>query len=206
MEYLAKLSTKLQKEELELISKKYEAPQIRNLQDAEILANTAICLKRIHIITGWNLPDDIEYIKSLTDELYLKLKESFEMLNFPEITAAFRKNGIGVKDWGKNMNLDLICTVLAGYCDERRNASFAEERANDKPKEVILTDEDLLNISRRDIEIAYQQMRNGRVPVMLDSFAETMILDGFIEKPEERDLFFTYCLGQGRLNIYKKES
>lgn len=175
------------------------------MSDAEILANTAICLKRIHIITGWNLPDDNEYVKILIDELYLKLKESFAMLNFPEITAAFRKNGIGIKDWGKNMNLDLICTVLAGYCDERNQASFAEERAASQPKQVILTDEDLLNISRRDIEIAYQQMRNGRVPVMLDSFAETMIIDGFIDNKDERDLFFTYCLGQGRENIYVQE-
>ena len=74
------------------------------MNDAELLTKVAECLSRIHIITGWNLPDDRNYTKGLTEEFILKLKEDFFMLNFSEILYAFRKNGLGIKDWGKNMN------------------------------------------------------------------------------------------------------
>ena len=204
-EYLTTLSTKLPAEEVNLILKKYEATRIELMQDAELLINVAECLKRIHVITGWNLPDDSSYIKILTEELFAKLKESFFMLNFQEITFAFRKNGIGIKDWGKNMNLDLVCNVLANYSEDRRLASLEEEKINNKPVQRILSDKDLLNISRRDIEIAYQQMRKGMVPIMYESFAQTLLDDGIIEKVEDRDQYFIYCLGIGQTNIYVKE-
>jgi hypothetical protein len=82
-----------------MIELKYSDTPISLMADAELRTKLLKVLKRIHVITGWNLPADQEYTGLLLDELHAKLKESFDMLNLREIVAAFRENGIGVKDW-----------------------------------------------------------------------------------------------------------
>jgi hypothetical protein len=187
-----------------IIKKKYAAKQISAMNEQELSLWPKSLILKIHVITGWVVPAT-ELFNILTDQFKKKLVEDYGNMNTEEIEYAFRKSGTVIKDWGKEMNLNLIDQVLIPYLSERIEASRNEERMKNPPIQKILTDEDLLNISRRDIEIAYQQMRNGRVPVMLDSFAETMIIDGFIDNKDQRDLFFTYCLGQGRENIYVQE-
>jgi hypothetical protein len=60
-----------------VIKKKYEARQIKDMSDAEILTEAVKTFQRIHVITGWNLPDDNEYIKILSEEFCLKLNDEF---------------------------------------------------------------------------------------------------------------------------------
>ena len=192
-----------------MIEAKYAARQICMMTDPELRKDVAECLMRIHVITGWNLPDDVEYVRLLTDEFLKKLKESYDMLNFQEITAAFRRGGIGKKDWGKNMNLDLVCEVLTEYCNQRARVSFEEERLAgvENLQQRVYTDEQITNERRGHIEAAYQCMRNGRVPVMHIYFPEVLHMDELIPActQEAMNEFFVRALGEQRANIYKKD-
>jgi hypothetical protein len=146
--YLQMLSKAIPKEEMQMIQAKYHSLQISKMDDCEIIFNAAEVLRRIHVITGWSLPGDAAYMKTLTEEFVLFLKDRFWMLNFFEVAQAFRKNAIGIKDWGKNMNLELMAGVLGAYCHDREQLSYLEERAQlnnalalPEPK---LTDEDVI--------------------------------------------------------------
>lgn len=150
------------------------------------------------------MPDDKEYIKILIEQFVLKLKESFSNLNFDEILAAFRKNGLGVKDWGKNMNLDLICTVLADYTNSRIEASLAEERMKEKPVEISYTEEQLQDFKRQWAEEYYQRIRSGRLEAVPDYVRDIIVVDKYISKPEQADSFFVKWLNSGKENLYVK--
>jgi len=188
---------------------KYAATRICDMTDAEILTNVAEVLLRIHVITGWPLPDDEKYMKVLVEEFMLKLKESFSLLNFVEIVFAFRKNGIGIKDWGKNMNLDLVCNVLGVHSEERFSASLVEEKVSGAKEvsQVIYTDDEILNQRRGHIEAAYQCMRNGRLPVMHIYFPEVLFTDGLIAEASDTEMtaFFVDKLSNSQTNIYINE-
>lgn len=179
------------------------------MNDAEILTNVAEVLLRIHVITGWSLPNDEAYMKILVEEFMLKLKEDFDCLNFVEVVYAFRKNGLGIKDWGKNMNLDIVCNVLSFYSDERITASFEEEKISGSKelKQVLYTDEEINNQRRGHIEAAYQCMRNGRVPVMHIYFPEVLHMDGLISRQTDEAMteFFVERLSSSANNIYINE-
>lgn len=192
-----------------MVELKYSGKQISLMTDAEIRTGVTEAIKRIHVITGWNIPDDAFYMKILAEELHAKLKESFDMLNFREIVAAFRTNGIGVKDWGKNMNLDLVCNVLWVYCDQRARVSLEEERIiiQEQAEQKIYTEEQITNERRGHIEASYQCMRCGRVPVMHIYFPEVLYMDGLIPEATEESMtgMFVKYLGEGKENIYVKE-
>lgn len=190
-----------------VIEKKYAERRIVDMSDAEILTNIAGSLKRIHVITGWNLPDDVEYMKILTEEFHKKLKEDFYMMNFSEIVYAFRKNGLGVKDWGKNTNLDLICNVLTQYCEERTKISAEEERIILQPKEMkINSDEQLDNFYRQWTEEFYQRIRSGRIENVPAYCQEILIKDGLMKEGESVAAFFVKSLNENRQNIYLKDA
>ena len=190
-----------------MIELKYSDTPIAMMADAELRTRLLKVLKRIHVITGWNLPEDQEYTGLLLDELHAKLKESFDMLNLREIVAAFRENGIGVKDWGKNMNLDLVCNVLGVYCEKRARVSMEEERLQNPPEQKLYTDDQILNERRGHIEMAFQAMRRGNYPVLHEYFPEVLHHDGFIEEPmwELMNELFVLALNTGRENIYEQE-
>ena len=205
--YLTKLKGKLDSSDLKMIELKYSDTPISLMADAELRTKLLKVLKRIHVITGWNLPADQEYTGLLLDELHAKLKESFDMLNLREIVAAFRENGIGVKYWGKNMNLDLVCNILGVYCEKRARVSMEEERLQNPPEQKIYTEDQILNERRGHIEIAFRAMRRGHLPIMHEYFPEVLHHDGFIEEPTEELMneLFVLALNTGRENIYEKQ-
>lgn len=203
-EYLCKLSTRIPSDLMTIVQQKYISLPISKMDNAEILTRAAEALTRIHVITGWNLPNDKGFIKILIDELVTKLKADFYMMNFDEVIFAFRKYGVGVIDWGKNMNLDLICTVLGKYCHDREQASFYEEQKASQPEQKVYTDDELLDMQRGWIEQAYQAMRKGYIPLIYDCFPEILVKDGFIKEPEEMNQFFVLCLGRDVKNLYTK--
>ncbi len=188
------------------MAKKYEAPQIKNMGDAELAGEVADCLRRIHVITGWNLPDDKQYMKLLFEELLQKLKEDFYMMNFPEIAYAIRKNGVGIKDWGKNMNLEMICNVLGAYCLEREKLSYEEEKlVNQPPPMKIYTDEEIDNDHRRWTEEFYQRIRKGNVEKVPAYCKDILVKDGLMKKEESVSGFFVFKLNSNAENIYRKK-
>jgi hypothetical protein len=110
-----------------MIELKYRSKQIRKMPLSELqMAATRLMLK-INIITGWELPHDIDDIDILKEQFELKLAESFPGVNLDEIEFAFRNNTT-VKDWGKNMNLAMIDEVMIDYQRKRREVSDQEQR------------------------------------------------------------------------------
>ncbi len=171
------------------------------MNDAELLAKTAECLLNIHVITGWVLPDDKNYIKVLTEQLCLKLKEDFYMLNFTEIKFAFRK-AAGKKDWGKNMNLELVSSVLGEYCLNRSLVSFEEEKVVTVPEQKLYSDEEITNQRREEIEKAFQSMKKGYYPIVHIYFKEVLLNDELIGEKETIGEFFVRKLNSNTENIY----
>lgn len=71
------------------------------------------------------------------------------------------------------------------------------------PIQVILTDKQLEDLMRKDIEDKYQQMRRGRVPYGLpDGTKEILVKDGLMKPDEDLTSFFVQRLGKGIENIY----
>lgn len=162
-------------------------------------------LLKIHVITGWTIPDS-DLLIILVDQFQKKLIESYPNMNADEIEYAFRQSGTTVKDWGKAMNLSLIDEVLIPYLDERKRLSHTyEERKAPPPEQVILTDQQLDDLHRKDIEEYYQRCRNGRVPYnMPDYFKPILVKDGLMKQEDDLISFFVQRLGKGFENIYVK--
>lgn len=197
---MAKLPTEIQ----EVVKLKYAEPQIRHLTDPEINTKAVHSLRIIHVITGWNLPDDMEYMKLLSEQFVLKLKEDFNELNFQEISAAFRKNGIGIKDWGKSMNLDLICKVLSEFYNSRYAAGIIEEKS--KPSTpIIYTDDELDNFQRQWTEEFYQRVRNGSREKIPDCVYKILLKDEIIKDAKDTAAYISWAIKNLQENIYIKE-
>lgn len=88
---------------------------------------TAMLLK-ISVITGWTLPTEI-LLNLLEDQFKKKMLESYAECNAEEVEYAFRNYGCYVKDWGKQINLNLIDEVMRPYLAKRREQSVVEEHA-----------------------------------------------------------------------------
>lgn len=182
---------------------KQSFPKIRDWDEqdlkAEILMNL---ITVIHVITGWKLPDDAAYIKVLCEELALMLKEDFYMLNLSEVRLAFRKNR-KVQDWGKSMNLNLVAEVLGNYCTERERIGEEERRLNLAPaKQVIYTDEQIINERRAEFENAYQAMRQGYFPIIFDYYEELLVLDGLLPLGDNLHEWISTQLNNGVERVY----
>lgn len=100
---------------------------------AELVKAADAVLVRIHVITGWAVPQK-ELQDILIDELIKKFNESYSNVNPDEVMYAFRNN-TSVKDWGKAMNLALIDEVMIPYLEARLELSHTEENLS-KPKEI----------------------------------------------------------------------
>lgn len=192
-------------EEQKIIRLKYAALPIRRMSEWEIKKWAGALLLKINVITGWIIPEE-EIMNILVDQFEKKLTEDYDMLNPEEIEYAFRKSGTMIKDWGKEMNLNLIDQVLAPYVDIRLTASANEERRKFKPPpQRILSDEEILNERRGQIEQVYQGMRRGYLPTMHPYFFEVLHTDGLAKDDETLADFFVRNLEAGVKNIYVKE-
>lgn len=97
----------------------------------ELKAKAGALLAKIHVITGWNFPEEIEYQKILKDQFIKKLIESYPTVNCDEIEYAFRNHP--VKEWGKKLSINLVGEVMAFYLEHRKKVSDMEEHL-DKPQ------------------------------------------------------------------------
>ena len=173
------------------------------MTEPELNTKIGEAVLRIHVITGWAIPSDKVYLQILTEEIRNLLSESFSDLNFQEVIFAFRQSK--AQDYGKNMNLDLIRTVLSEYRKKREEVSAKEETAV-KPPEKRYTDEELKNIQRQDIENFYQRFRKGSVEEVPEYFEEVLKSDKLFQilGGETVGHFFSLCLSKGVVNLYQK--
>lgn len=124
-----------------------------------------VCMLRIHVITGWTIPVD-EMMQLFIDEFRSLLLQEYEDIKFEEIIFAFRRYKHIVEDWGKEMNLKLIGTVLEAYMEDRYDAGLLEERLkmeNDKPllefKPKKYSDDEI-------VAIALDYWQNSKAPML----------------------------------------
>lgn len=90
-----------------------------------------LCAK-ISVITGWQLPNDPEYINVLNEQLFKKMVDDYQDLNIDEFEFAMREYGTKIKDWGKSLNLAMIDEPLSLYMAKRKELSEYEERISQK--------------------------------------------------------------------------
>lgn len=174
------------------------------MSQAETLVWGKALLLKIHVITGWTIPEK-ELLTILIDQFQKKLIESYPDMNVEEIEFAFRQSGTTVKDWGKAMNLSLIDEVLIPYLDERKRLSHELEERKIVEPQKLYTDEDNDNLVRQDIEAFFQRCLSGVVPHTTPVyFKDILVKDGLMKEDESLPNFFVQKIGSGAKNIYTK--
>jgi ASC-1-like (ASCH) protein len=102
----------------------------------------------------------------------------------------------------ENFSILYFCTVMNAYrvwAAQEYRESIREEPL----KQEVLTDQQLQDIHRGDIEAFYQRCRNGVVPYNTpDYFKEILVKDGLMNQDEEVSSFFVQRLGKGLEHIY----
>lgn len=127
----------LTEQEAKILDVKYQGKRIKDLPEAEIALYTEGLLTRIHIITGWKLPENEMLLTALNHEFCLQIKSRYRELTIEEITFAMREYGVAVKDWGKYANLSLIDEPIQEYLAARKSVSKIEEQHRpEEPKEL----------------------------------------------------------------------
>ncbi len=193
-------------EENRMINLKYKGKQICKMDDDELNSWTMGLLAKIHIITGWVIPNSPELLNVLIDQLQKRLQENCGYLNFDEIEYAFRQHGTTINDWGKEVNLNLIDKVVLNYISKRYEVSKMEEKITYSPEQKIFTQEELDNSAREDAERQYQIFLSGGELKGLSINKSILDQDELLLPDESVIDFFTRRARLGSLNIYKKET
>jgi len=205
--------TSLTADDRKILDLKYGGKQFGQMTPPERLLNAKALLLKIHIITGWSIPEN-KLMDILVDQFTKSLEEKFENLNSSEIEYAFRSAGTTIEDWGKSMNLNLLDKVLLPYLNDRYKISEVERQIAYKKNLVNLEPGE--NDYRRMIEEDYQSFLAGMVyqtfPV---PYYPQLVKDGFIiEAPyylmpdEEKDRcvlkVFEQAKEAGIENLYRR--
>jgi hypothetical protein len=151
---------------MQILEVKY-AP-VQRIGDIDLLQldnKVKVAMLRIHVITGWTIPVD-EMMQLFIDEFRCLLLQDYEDVNFDEIIFAFRKYKGLVEDWGKEMNLKLIGTVLEAYMEDRYDAGLLEERIrmNDSPQLLEFKPKEYTEDEIVGIALDYWQ--NSKAPML----------------------------------------
>lgn len=164
-------------------------------------------LAKIHVITGWTIPNSEELLNILTDQFQKTLVEKYPMLNPDEIEYAFRQHGTSIEDWGKALNLNLIDSVLSPYAHRRFDISEDERYVNTKKDytQKIFTQEELDDGEREDAERQYQLFRKGFELKGLSISKAILEKDGFIRDGELVIDFFKRWISKGHSNLYVRK-
>ncbi len=180
--YSKELGQSLLPEEQQIIETKYKSKPFCAMSTDELFVSVHALLLKIHVITGWNAPDKEENLNILIDQVAKKLTEDYATVNIDEMELAFRKNP--VKDWGKNMNLNLIDEVMTPYLQQRKELSRIEE-TKAKPLELPapeISDEDYLEA----VKSTYKLTKEWRMlPVLA---YDILVREGKINLTKERKL------------------
>jgi hypothetical protein len=185
-----------------ILALKYQGKRIGQMATEEISLWSKSLLLKIHVITGWVIPDST-LLEILIDQFQKKLTESYPEVTPDEVEYAFRNGGTSVKDWGKAMNLSLIDEVMLPYLTERKRLSHElEERSVPPPEQIIYTTEQLLNFHRHWTEEFYQRIRRGSVEKIPDYTRKILVTDGLIKNEIDAEQFLVNALNHSRENLY----
>lgn len=148
----------------------------------------------LNVVTGLPVPNN-ELMIILIDQLDKLIAEKFAMLTSLEIESCFRSH-IPEESFGKPINLGLINGILSAYVGKRsevlRNANLA---AKNSLKIDSMTDADMINEARGEIEFYFQQRRKGNNrPHIYPFWKEVLVLDGFMKEDQDIEKFFNFCL------------
>lgn len=146
---LKKILPNLSTQEQKIVEIKYQSTPVGKMDAIKLKAAAAALLAKIHVITGWNFPEEVEFQKILKEQFVKKLVENYETVNCDEIEYAFRN--YPVKEWGKNMNINLISEVMDPYLNQRLEISKMEESSTRElpaPKEPEMPDDDFIELNR----------------------------------------------------------
>lgn len=199
-----KTNSVLTNEEKIIVEKKYSSIKFKFLNDVEKVKLITNLVLKIHVITGWVLPEN-EIMEVFVEQFFKKVTEEYSSLNKDEFEHAFRSLGTTIEDWGKEMNLNLIDKVLRQYLETRFEISEKEEKQLPPPEIKSWTNEDILNKYRSEIEICFQALKRGYYPIIHIYFEETLSNDGMMIEEENISEFFVRKLGDGTKNLYIKE-
>lgn len=191
------------KDTQDIIRNKRAAPPVSRLKHTEKRTILEALLIKISVITGWIVPVN-PYKEILLNTFEEVLSKEYPHLNHKEIEAAFLKFGTKIPDYGKEMNLSLFTAVLDQYRDQRReaerNASLAAENAL---KIDPLTDEQMINKARGEIQFYYnQRLKGNNRPIIYSYWKEILMHDKFMREDQEVSDFFDFCLEKKVKNIY----
>lgn len=167
-------------------------------------------LRYVMMIVGLraqNLPDDLE--KAV---LMNYIRANYGGHTIAEIKMAFElalKGDLDLKPdevkCYENFSVLYFSTVMNSY---RRWAAqeYKETVKEEPPHQVVLTDQQLDDIVRGDIEAFYQRCLRGVVPDVTPAyFKDILIKDGLMKEGESLPNFFVQRMGIGAKNIYTKE-
>lgn len=125
-----------------------------------------------------------------------------------EIKLAFDMAISGKLDVEVNCYENFSCAYFSTIMNAYRAWSVQEYRQAIKPEMMeprILTDEQLEDIHREDVENFYQRLRNGRVPNAIpEYFGEILKKDGLL-KDETLAEFFTRKLSSNAECLYRRD-
>jgi hypothetical protein len=196
--------SELTDQEAKVVEMKYKSVPVGFMTESEISKWGKGLLAKIHVITGWTIPNSPELLNILTDQFQKNLIEKYPMLNPDEIEYAFRHYGTGIEDWGKAMNLNLIDSVLSPYAHKRSDISEAERIVKTKKDYVqkIFTKEELEDGQREDAERQYQMFKKGFALKALEINKAILVKDGLMKEDEKVIDFFIRKIENCTKNIY----
>lgn len=188
----------------EIILAKRSQPPLSTFMPMEKRTALEALVVKISVITGWVVPAS-PYKDVFFNALETQIQNEYPHLNLAEMELAFMKFGTRLPDYGKEMNLSLFTAVLDLYRGERREAERnASLGAANALKIDPLTDDQLVNEARGQIEYYFQQRRKGNDrPLTFPFWAEVLIADGYIQEADQMDRFFTYLLQNDIPKIYE---
>jgi len=199
------MKSQLTPQELKVVELKYQSKQIGNMDESELSMWGKALLMKIHVITGWTIPNSPELLNILIDQFNKYLSEKYFALNTDEMEYAFRQHGTIIEDWGKAMNLNLLDKVLIPYINQRLLVSEVEEKLkNVPPPQKIFTQDELDDSQREDAELQYQRFLKGMDLKGVEICKAILLKDNLIKEDESVIGFFKRRVEKGSSNIYIK--
>lgn len=188
----------------EIILAKRSQPPVSTLKPIEKRTGIEALVVKISVITGWIIPAS-PYKEVFLNAFEQQIEKEYPHLNLQEMELAFMKYGTRLPDYGKEMNLSLFTAVLDSYRADRKEAERnANLEAENRLKIDPMTDDQMINEARGEIEFYYQQRKRGNDrPLTFPFWAEVLVLDKFIGATDQMESFFNYCLQKNIKNIYE---
>lgn len=128
-EHIASLMMRLPnmpKEMQQIAEVKYSGPRFSNIDTLDIPLVTKTLLAQICTITGWLMPENKFAQQALVKEFQCYCMEIADDMTPDEVRYAMRHYALGIKDWGKAVNLQMINEPLIEYRNARAELSEME--------------------------------------------------------------------------------